>query len=122
MRKQINRKKKKPVWKFILIFLLLYFVGKVFGGILGRQEARKEGYLTGNELKEVYRKSHIEGCVQLGSSEDVCSCTFDGLIERLGLEGYGDMGEVLIEKGVSSPEAEKYVDITTEELLKCRQK
>ena len=117
-----TQKKKKSIWKTILIFLLIYLVAKAIGGIWGKQEAEKERYLTGNELKEVYRKSHIEGCVKIGSSEDICSCTFDGLIERLGLEGYGEMGKVITETDMSSPEKEKYISIATEELLKCREK
>lgn len=115
-------KKKKPLWKIVLIFLLLYTVAKVLGGITGRQQARNEGYLTGNELKETYKKSHIEGCTKNGSSEFICSCTFDGLIERLGLDGYTEMGTIATEKGIDSPEAKKYIQISTEELLKCREK
>jgi len=115
-----TKKKKRPIWITILIFLILFVMAKVFGGIWGQQEAKKEGYLVGNDLKETYREAHIESCVRTGSTEFICSCTFDGLIERLGLDGYTEMGTVLTEKGYDSPEAEKYIKISTEELLRCR--
>ncbi len=116
------QKKNKSIWKKILIFLIIYMVAKVLGGVAGRQAARREGYLTGNELKKTYKESHIKECVKVGSSEAICSCTFEGLIEEIGLEGYGEMAKVFIEKGTDSSEAEKYLNIMIEELLKCRQK
>jgi len=117
-----EKQKKRPIWITIFIFLLLYIIAKFFGGILGRQQARNEGYLTGNELRETYKKSHIDGCVQAGSTEEICSCTFEGLISRLGLEGYKDMGSTLTVENVGSSKSEEYIDIMTEELIKCRQK
>jgi hypothetical protein len=115
-----NGRKKKSVWKIILICLSLYILGKGFGYIAGKQQAKNEGYLTGNDLKEVYKKSHIEGCIKKGTSEEICSCTFDGLIEQIGVSGYTKMGKIFMENGMESPEAEGYVKLMTEEILKCR--
>lgn len=117
-----NQKKKRPFWKTILIFILVYIVAKAIGGAWGRQRARNEGYLTGNDLMQTYKKGHIDSCVKTGSSEKICSCTFDGLIDQLGLSGYTEMAKIYTEKGYDAPEAEKYIQITLEELLKCRQK
>ena len=117
-----SQKKKRPFWKTILIFILVYIVAKVIGDVWGRQQARNEGYLTGNDLMQTYKKEHLDSCVKTDSSEAICSCTFDGLINQLGLNGYTEMAKIYTEKGYDAPEAEKYIKTTLEELLKCRQK
>lgn len=86
---------------------------------LGQKCLENDGYLFGDDLKEVYIKSYVDSCVKNGSSETTCSCYVDILIERLGLEGFGEMGKVIEEKGVNSLEAEKYLDIVLEQKASC---
>lgn len=86
---------------------------------LGHKCMEKEGYLFGDNLKETYKSSYIESCVQTGASETTCSCYADFLIEKLGVDGFGEMGKVLDEKPINSPEVKKYLDIVTEQKNKC---
>lgn len=88
---------------------------------LGRRCMEKEGYLFSDKLKETYKSSYIESCVGTGASKTNCSCYFDLLIEKLGIDGFGEMGKVLDEKPVNSPEVKKYLDIILEQKNKCGQ-
>ena len=81
----------------------------------------KEGYLFGDKLKDTYKKSYVESCTQTGASDTNCNCYFDLLIEKLGVNGFAEMGKVLDEKPVSSPEVKKYLDLIQEQKNKCGQ-
>ncbi|MDZ7587255.1 MAG: hypothetical protein U0946_05860 [Patescibacteria group bacterium] len=86
---------------------------------LGKKCLQNDGYLFDNELKETYKKSYVENCIKKDASEITCTCYFNFLIERLGLEGFNEMGKALDEKPVNSPEVKKYLDIVTEQKNKC---
>lgn len=86
---------------------------------LGKKCLQNDGYVFDNELKETYKKSYITNCTREGASEVACTCYFDTLIEKLGLDGFGEMGKVLDEKPLTSPEVRKYLDIIEEQKSKC---
>ena len=86
---------------------------------LGKKCLQNNGYVFDNELKETYKKSYIKSCMNEGASEAACACYFNTLIEKLGLEGFGEMGKVLDEKPINSPEVKKYLDIVAEQKNKC---
>ncbi len=86
---------------------------------LGKKCLQKDGYIFDEELKETYKKSYVESCVNKGADEKICICYFNFLIEKLGLDGFDEMGKILDEKPVNSPEVKKYLDIITEQKSKC---
>lgn len=86
---------------------------------LGHKCMGKEGYLSDDELKETYKNSYIKSCIETGANEDTCSCYVDFLIERLGVEGFVEMGEIVDEKPLNSPEVEKLLEIVSEQKVKC---
>ncbi len=86
---------------------------------LGKKCLQNDGYLFDNELKETYKKAYVESCVKEGANETTCTCYFNFLIEKLGLDGFNEMGKVLDEKPITSPEVKKYMDIVSEQKVKC---